>query len=301
MLDKYFLINRIVKSLIKRNFKVFVSEGSFDIAARRDKVLLLKILLNVDALEREQALTLLSISHFISAFPFVISEKTNKGFLKKGIIYSRFGLPVINSQTFDEILEEEIYLIHAAKGRYVMEIDVEKLRRTREELGYSLSELSKLVGVSKKTLYEIEKKRVNPSEKTLEKLEKILNTRLILPFRPKVPEELKLKPKDNFQKQVMEEFTRIGIDNSATYSTLFDIVGKEKFSLIIGLAKGRLNLKRKAQNVKKISKIFDSKAFFVGRAVNKEIIEGLPLILEEELSEIQNVNEFNKILEEKQA
>jgi putative transcriptional regulator len=301
MLDKYFLLNKIVKFLIRENFNVLVTEGSFDVAARREKLLLLKILLNIDALQKEHALTLLAVSHFVSAYPFVISEKSNREILGKNIIYSRFGVPVVTHETFENILKEGEPFVFSAKGRHTVEIDCEKMRNMRKELGYSLSELSKLVGISKKALYEIENKKVNPTKETLERLEDVLQVKLTLPFKPEVPIKLKLKPKNKFQEKVVREFSRIGIESTATYSAPFEIIGKEKSALITRLSRNTVKIKKEVDSVKRLSSIFSSKAFFVVKRIHEKTIKGIPVILDKELKEIETIREFNKLIKEREA
>ncbi len=86
MFDKYFLLNKIVNVLEKNQFNTFVTSGCFDIAAKREFLILVKTLLNVDGLDQGQALSLRAISHFLSARPFIISIKNNREFLNDEVI-----------------------------------------------------------------------------------------------------------------------------------------------------------------------------------------------------------------------
>lgn len=299
MFDKSFLVNKVVNSLLRQEFQVFVTQGCFDIAARKKNLMLIKTLINTDALKEEHALSLRAISYFLSAYPFVISLKNNRGILDNKIIYQRFELPVLTPQLFENfITEEEIFVRESAKGRHTFAISTEILQIRRKEMGFTLEELSKLIGISKKSLYEIENKRVNPTEETVKKLESLLSVKLKLPYEMKKSPVTYLKPKNEFQGNVSKEFRRIGIENSSVYSAPFEIIGKEKFSLITGLYKNDTNIKKGATTVKKLSSIFSSKAIFVVKKSHEKIVENIPVILESELSEIENSRELSKIIEE---
>ncbi|MGC8812116.1 MAG: helix-turn-helix domain-containing protein [Candidatus Aenigmatarchaeota archaeon] len=299
MLDKSLLTKKIVDSLLSHEFQVLISEGAFDIAAKKDFLMLIKTLVNIDGLTQEQALSLKAVSYFLSAYPLVISLKTNREFLTKEVIYSRFQLPVITPYFFERFLEEKVPEIEAAKGKHTILINTEILRNRRKELGFTLEELSKLVRITKKALYEIENKRVNPSVETVKKLESILKVDLKTSFKLKSSEPTYLRPKDEFQKRVSREFSRIGFTNTPTYSTPFEIVGKEKFSMIVGLSKNTKKIEKEATIIKNMSSIFSSRCAFVAKKCEKKAVEEVPIILESEIPEIESVKDLERLMEEK--
>jgi putative transcriptional regulator len=299
MFNKFFLINKIVSSLLKKRFKVLTARGCFDIAAKKDSVLLLKVLVNIDGLEENQALSLKTISYFLQAYPFVVSLKTGRGFLDNKIVYSRFELPVVTPQLFESILIEDVFPVKSSKGKHTVAVETELLRKKRKELEFTLEGLSDIIGISKKALYEIENKRVNPTLDTAKKLESFLKIKIRLPYEMKSAEETHLKSEDEFQKKVSEEFSRMGIDNSAVYSAPFRIVGKEKFSMITDLSKNTVRIKKEAILVKKLSSIFSSIGFFVVKKSKEKSIDNIPIVLESELPEIRSPKDLNKLIREK--
>jgi putative transcriptional regulator len=301
MFDKTFLVNKVVDSLLSKDYQVLLTQGCFDIAAKREMLLLIKTLMNIDGLNEQHALSLRSISYFLSASPIVVSVKNNREFLGDNMIYSRFQLPVVTPQMFDNILDEEASFVLSAKGRHAVAINVERLKDKREEMEFTLENLSEIIGMSKKALYEIENKRVNPSLETVKKLEATLKVKLVEPYKPKeTVEPTYLKPKNEFQDKVSKEFHRIGIDNSPVHNAPFDIIGREKFSLITGLSNNMKKLKKDAQKVKIISSIVSSKCLFVSKKRREKETEGIPIVLESELQEIKNPKELKKIIEEKE-
>ena len=294
MFDKSFLVTKVVNSLLSRDFQVLVSEGAFDVAAKKKKLMLVKTQINVDALQRDQAASLRSISYFLSANPFVVSVKSNREFLNDNVIYSRFQLPVVTPEMFENVLEGEVPAISSARGKHAVEIDAAALREKREQVGFSLQELSDLIGISKKALYEIEKKRKNPSAETVERLEKALKVELAKNYEArKIDRPTYLRPKNEFQKEVSKELERMGVDNSSVHSAPFEIVGKESFSMITNLTPDA-NVIKDAKNVKKLSVVLSSRAFYVAKKADEEDIEGVPVLLESELPDIETSRELTK-------
>lgn len=300
MFNKSFLVNRLVKNLLDKEFQLFLTSGCFDIAARKEFVMLIKALTNVDGFVQEQAQSLKTISYFVSAYPLVVSERTNRGFLYDEVIYSRFQVPVVTPQMFECMIEEEIIPeVKAIKGKHTVTINTTYLRKKREELNLSLEELSKEIRISKKALYEIENQRVNPTQETVKRLEELLGIDLKVPYRMERVERTYVEPKDEFQKKVSLEFSRLGIDNSAVTSASFEIIGKEKTSLVTGLSTNTVKIKKVVSQVKGLSSIFSSQGIFVAKKSHEQAIDGVPIVLESELPELKNSRELNKLIREK--
>jgi putative transcriptional regulator len=295
MFNKSFLTDKIVNSLLNKDFEVLVTDGCFNIAAKNENLMLIKSLINIDSFSEDHALSLRSISYFLSANPLVVSIKNNRQFLNDQTIYSRFQLPVITPQTFDNFLEEEkMVFFESSKGKHTSEVDVEKIRNKRKEKGFSLRELAQFVGISKKAMYEIEKNKTKPSSETIFKIEDILKTKIQIPkkFTSKV-QATYIKAKTEVQKKVSKEFSRIGIENSSVYSAPFEVIGKENFSVVTS------SLKKELPIMKKFANIVSSKAFLVAKKSEEESVNGIPIVLESELAEIENPKDLKSRLKER--
>jgi len=300
MFNKSFIINRLVNSLEKKEFQLFLTQGCFDIVAKKKFIMLIKALTNVDGLIQEQAQSLKAISYFVSGYPLVVSEKTNRGSLNNEVIYSRFQVPVVTPQTFECIIEEEIIPeVKAIKGKHTVTVNTTYLRKRREELNLSLERLSKEIDISKKALYEIENQRVNPTVETVKKLEELLEIDLKIPYKMKKVKKVYVKPRSEFQEKVSTEFSRLGIDNTSVTSTSFEIIGKQKTSLITGLSKNTVKIKKVAFQLKGLSSIFSSQGMFVVKKRHEEVIDGIPIVLEDELPELESSRELSKLIREK--
>jgi len=210
-------------------------------------------------------------------------------------------LPVITPELFGKFLEEErIPYIQSAKGQHSISIHTSILRKRRKELNLSLYSLAKEIGISKKSLYEIENKRTNPKVETVKKLEIFLEIDLKTDFVLKRFETVEYqKARNDFQKKVSSELSRIGIENSSIFKAPFEIIGKESFSIITSLSQNTKKIIQTAEEVKRISSIFSSKAIYVSKKCKEENVEGIPVILESELPDIKSSKELTKIMEEK--
>ena len=226
--------------------------------------------------------------------------KNNREFLDNRVVYSRFDLPVDTPNLFEEMLTEDTAAVMSAKGRHTTEINSFALRERRKELDYTLEQLSRIVGISKKALYEIENKRVNPTEDTVKKLEVSLNISIGMPFEMKTGKAMYLEPKNEFQERISREFIRIGVDSSSVYHAPFEIVGRESYSLITRPLEDDRKAGKDVQAIKKLSGMFSSLAVFIAGKSQKKSVGGIPVFLESELPEIGSSKEFEKIILEKQ-
>lgn len=302
MFDKNFLVGKVVNSLQRGGFEVLRTEGNFDLVAKREgKTLLVKVLMNIDALKDDQAMSLRAVAYFMSCQPVVVSTKNNREPLDDDVVYERFGLAVMTPKLLESVaIQGDVPAIESSKGRHTMEIDAESMRNRRRELGLTLETLAARVGVSKKAVYEIENKRVNPTKETADKIEKALTASIQRPYEMRPAPITYLKPRGEMQERVSKEFTRMGIDNTSVYSSPFENVGKEKFSIVTSLTNNMEKIKRQAINLRKISTFMSTKAVFVTKKSPEKSVHGVPVVLESELPEISSPKDLKKVIEEKE-
>jgi predicted transcriptional regulator len=104
--------------------------------------------INIDGLNEQQALSLRSVSYFLSASPVIVSVKITE-ILVDNMIYSRFQLPVVTPQMFDNILEEEAQFVTSSRGRHAIAINTEKLKDKRKEMEFTLEEFQDISFLSR--------------------------------------------------------------------------------------------------------------------------------------------------------
>src|SRR3989475_746422 len=157
----------------------------FDFVARRDDTLLIvKILQNVDALNKETAHELLEVARILEASPLVVGERSGTGSLEDGVIYTRFGVSILSRRTLGEFLEEGIppFLYSAPGGLYVR-LDADALRRLREERQVSLGTLADIAGVTRRTI-QMYLEGMSATMEVAMRLEEFLNESLVMPVDP---------------------------------------------------------------------------------------------------------------------
>ncbi|MBS7633499.1 helix-turn-helix domain-containing protein [Candidatus Bathyarchaeota archaeon] len=130
----------------------------FDFAARRnDELLLVKVQADIDNVSMGDSLELKAISKCISAVYLLISMKAREKPLEDDTVYSRYALFAVTPKTFESIMLHNVFpLIQAGPGGCYVEIDCDAIRRRRQELGMSIGDMAKKIGISRRTLYGYE-------------------------------------------------------------------------------------------------------------------------------------------------
>ncbi len=155
-------IERVRESLERSGFYVSDAHGirpsSFDLAARRDSSLLLvKVLKNIDALDAGEARRLLELGELFPATALVIGQRSGATKLEAGVVYNRYGVPILAEETLQEYLEKALPpFLFSSPGGIFARIDGVRLRALRETHQLSLGALASVAGVSRRTiqLYE---------------------------------------------------------------------------------------------------------------------------------------------------
>ncbi|MCI4362891.1 MAG: helix-turn-helix domain-containing protein [Thermoplasmata archaeon] len=155
-------IERVRDTLTRAGFYVSDAHGirptSFDLLARRDStLLLLKVLKNIDSLSPEDALRLNEVAGLFHARTLLIGQASGATRLEPGVVYTRYGVPIVVEETFEEFLLHGIppFLVSSPGGIFAR-IDGPRLQGLREARGLSLGALAQVAGVTRRTiqLYE---------------------------------------------------------------------------------------------------------------------------------------------------
>ncbi|HIE33931.1 MAG TPA: helix-turn-helix domain-containing protein, partial [Candidatus Altiarchaeales archaeon] len=146
---------------VLRNSRFQISDCSktrscFDIIAKREILLFIKIISNIEGLTRSASIELRRVAGLVSALPLTISDHKKSRKLSTGVVYSRYSLPVMNVETLKKILSDELPLIYSIRGNYCMNIDPELLIALRRKLGMTQEELASRLGISKQSIYRYE-------------------------------------------------------------------------------------------------------------------------------------------------
>lgn len=274
----------VQKFLEKSDYVTYEYHGCFDIAARKDILLLLKILLNIDAFQNEQAKNLKIISNNLDAYPLLIGIQTNREKLKRGIVYERFEMPTVSLQTFENLICNNIFpRIYRDKGGLYVEIDSEILKETRKRKNFTQRELAEAVGINKKVIYEHEKKQLRMLLNIAERIEHILSEKIIQPADIFKRYEEHGYPKDNLEKNVGKNLQNLGFRTDFVKQAPLDVFAREKALIISDVEANKRKIMRRAVYLKDFIDVVKRPAILITEKSKEEEISGIPVIERREL------------------
>jgi putative transcriptional regulator len=288
-----------------------VSTMGFDIIARKDQsLLILKVLINIDALSEEVAQELKKLAHLLQATPILIGEKNSLGKLEDDVAYFRFGIQAITYTTFkNHIYEGATINAYAAPGGLYVKLNEQKLRKLRLEQNISLGQFARYVRVSRRTAQMYEE-GMNARIEIAARIEELLGSSVIDPIdilAPSIPHNdtlsthTSIKNFEDFQQKIFTILEKVGYHIIPMNRCPFEAVSTEKNNVLLTCV-DRYNKKliKKAYIITHISKITERHAvIFTDNEQAKENVEGTPVIRKRELKKIHDPDEIIELVEER--
>lgn len=272
----------------KSDYTTYEYSGCFNIAAKKDVLLFLKILLNIDSFQKEQAKNLKVISNNLDGYPMLIGIQTNREKLKTGIVYERFDIPTLSLETFEELICQSIFpKIYRDRGGLYVEIDSEVLKDARKKKTFTQRELAEAVGINKKVIYEHEKKQLRMLLEIAERLEQILNEKITKPTEFFRKYEVQSYPKDVLEKNVGKNLRKLGFEIDFVKQSPLDVFAREKALIVSDIEVDKRKMKRRAADLKDFINIVKKPALLITEKAKNEELLGIPLIGRKELEEIE--------------
>lgn len=281
----------------------------FDVVARRDRTLLLiKILQNVDAFGKGHADELKLIAQTLQGVPFVVGDRSGSGALEDGVLYTRFGVPIVSLRTFLEFLEEGVppFVFSAPGGLYV-NLDTDALRRAHEERQMSLGTLADNAGVSRRTI-QMYLEGMSATMEVAMRLEEFLGEPIVLPIDPlaftaEVERVLDSFTKlEAFERDLFERLKHLGYDVVPTVRSPFEAFTSRDRVMLAGVGDRDASLDRKASIVSNLSRVVERQAvLFVERTSLRRTIEGVPVIAREEVRKAKDIEEVDDLIDERKG
>ena len=171
------LVHRVVSAFLSRGYQIVDysdTRGCVDFIAKSPlDVFAVRVLSNVDALRDESVAEFVRLAVAVAATPIIVGERTKRDALHNDVVYRRYGVSVVTPDTLDQILEGDLPVSEEFKGRRVVYLNPEALRRVRESLGLSQNDLAREVGTTKDSIYRYER-GFPASEATARKIVKVL-------------------------------------------------------------------------------------------------------------------------------
>jgi len=296
------LLGNVIKMLKKEGFEVVelveTKPRCFDVIARKDKkVLLIKVLYNVDSLKVEVAEEMRKIAKLLNAIPIVVGERFKSDFLERRVVYTRYNLPVINLATLYDYLRGELPYIYSAPGGYYVKLDAEKMRMAREAIGMSIGAAAKKLGISKRTLMNYEEGGDASLEIAIKIEELFGNVIKRIDFSEFLKEE-KVDEKGDGN-EIISKLREIGISVYTVKHTPFDAISKfKKREILMGLKQVR-EIERRAMLIGKVSQIMCVDAAYITEKEMKKKIDSVVFVHKEELESLRTPEDFISLIDEK--
>ncbi len=282
------IIDKLAVFLLKDGFTVkTLTRTCFDLLARKqDRILLIKVLEDANSVSKEYTDAMSMVSSYIGAVPVIVAEKAGDK-LEDNVLYTRFDLYSLNFNTFVNSIRNKFPFVRRTQAGFTVSVAGEKLRKKREEKGYSLNYLSKKVGVTSRMMDKYEK---NNSEITMSKAKKIYGI-----FGHQVFNEINIFFKSNeiksrYKSDFSKKYIDLGFEASDTNKTPFDIIAKKGNELILtGIGD------KTRKDFSSLSKLLDADNLIIFK---KKKPKGIPSLTKKEFLEFEKANELIKFLKE---
>lgn len=282
---------------------------SFDMAARRDDLLLLiKVLLNVDALSEVAARELRLVARGLDGNSLLVGIKSSSGRLMEGVVYSRYGVPIVSSDSLNEYLEEGVppFIFSAPGGLYV-KLDADLLRRARAT-GVSLGQLAEVAHVSRRTI-QMYMEGMSATVDAALRLEEFLMEPLVMPLdlfpfrRESEAEDETVEIPEDFKGRVTILLTQLGYEVFLALKSPFDAITKDPEVLFLaGMEEHEKGLRRKAELVANLSRVVErDSVIFVRQRKTRHSLLGVPIIDSPELRRLRGREEMAELVEERKV
>jgi len=287
---------------------------SFDVVARRDnRLLILKILGNVDALTDRVAQELRTLAKFLGGTPLLLGERSGGGPLEEGVAYVHRGIPVLTVATLKELLvENNPPVAEAAPGGLNVRLDGRRLRQIREERALSLGALAEAVGVSRRAIQMYEEGMRATVQAAL-RLEAFLGEPLVAPidpfdlFRPArdAEESSAAKRTSTFEEQVFRMLQSVGFDVVPTVQSPFDALAhrgeQARTAILTGVhPETDASTPRRARLLSSIASVTERDGMMVVRQeVRVTNLQGTPVLQPKDLDRIRDPAELKTLIDER--
>ena len=289
------LINTTRAILAKAGFDVSSALNirgiCFDIVARLDeKILIVKVLSNIDAFSKENAEEMKTLADALGATPLVTGERSSSSTLETGIVYSRFNISIVSNETLaDLLLEDAPPFIFAAPGGLYVKLDSDLLKRAREDRGISLGTLAETAGVSIQ-MYE---SGMGAMIDAALRIEEYLDLPIIEPIDPFTFKSEERGKEDRAVRDTpdlfaLRQLSHLGFDVFPVVRSPFEAVTQDGRSLMLtGLGSDESKIVQKAIVASEISKIMDGfSIMIVEHRRERDNIDGTVVMSNEELKKM---------------
>lgn len=301
------LINTTRAILAKAGFDVSSALSirgiCFDVVARLDdKVLIVKVLSNIDAFSKDNAEEMKVLAHSLGAVPLVTGERSSSGILEPGIVYSRFNISIVSNETLaDLLLEDAPPFIFAAPGGLYVKLDSELLKTAREERGISLGTLAETAGVSRRTIQMYESGMGAMIDAAL-RIEEFLGLPIIEPINPfsfRSEERSKEEyPQPSMDSPALKQLSSLGFTVTQVVKSPFEAVTHDSHTVMLtGVSVDETKIVQRAIVASEISRVMDRfSLMIVEKKTDRESINNTAVVSNDELKKMDGTDALTDLV-----
>lgn len=326
-------IERVRRLLGSAGF--FVSDAhhirptSFDLMARRDsQLLIVKVLKNIDALDPHEAGRIRELGRLFPATVLVIGQTSGGTDLEPGVVYSRYGVPIVVEESLREYLQKGIPpFLFSGPGGIFARVDGARLRLLREERRISLGTLANVAGVSRRTI-QLYEDGGGAEVTVVQRLERYLAEPIARPLElfgeGSAPRSREPAPQDEANETrapatrpppstgdalrdgVVRQLDGMGWEVSVTVRCPFDALSHgdnrgEELTLLTSVGTLR-TAQHRADLLLQLARVAEGRAMFVVReSSGTRDVEGLPVLSVSELGRHRDRDELVEEIDERGA
>ncbi len=313
-MNKELLISRAIAILSRAGFIISercdIRPRSFDIAARRDDLLLLiKVISNIDGLNEETTMEMQFLSKHLHGYPIVIGEKTRDHSLETGVVYFRYGVPAFDISTMQDCFIEDIPpLIYAEHGGLYVNLKGNILKEERIRKNISLGALASLLGVSRRTISKYEEGEMAASVDVALKLEEVLDKGFSVAvnlFEKLYSNDIQKQENVAKESKIFSSLKNMGFEVLPISQAPFDAVSQSsnrnaETTILTGVGEYTKTTVKKAHLMSSISEVALTQSVLIVHGASKtKNIEKTVLVEEKELKKFNDKDDFIDLLHER--
>ncbi len=264
------------------------NKKSIDIIVAYDsKKLVIKV--STDKIAKEELMDLEKFSYIAESFPIIITDET-----EEDIALQKDKVVGLSLDGLKRVIEGDKIYVYRTRGGMFVRIRSDILRRRREEMKYSMGDLAKMLGVSRKTIYDYENGESDVSIEIAEKLVDIFGSDVIGDIFQDLPSKIEnvdidLK-KDKGYLHLLDILSAGGFNVARLRLTAADIIAAKDGQKLLVAMKQDFALK-KINEAHKIATKFNLNLIIVSKTSSfaKELEkDGFKVFLENELDSLKD-------------
>jgi putative transcriptional regulator len=282
-----------------------ISEMSFDLAARREDLLLLvKIIPDRYSIKKTVADEMKILAGVLTASPLILVPSQRTSIDQDGVLYLAYGIPLMTMQTLkDHLIEEIPPMVYHGSGGHFVSLDGMRMRETRESMGISLGSLSSRAGVSRRAVQMYESGMGVDLETAL-RIEEILGTDLVLPLDPFSKGEELQEIRESFSSpieegmEILDHLGSIGMEVIRTSRCPFDALARgEKDLLMTSIGRNDGFMKDAGSTLSSLTMVTGNESFLIATGpVKGRSIGGTPVLSVKDLKGTGGIDELLELI-----